>query len=306
MSSPSRIPVLKILASLVPVASTSVFFFGMDAVRTISVCAIVSFLCEYAANIVLKSKRTAFDGTSVLTGILLALSLPPGISCLYAILGSMFAILVVKIPFGEQEQTLFNPVMAARTFLLTAFTAPMATWPEGAWNISAGDIETTTSATPLTHMKFDLAALDWSLPEVAEDLFFGYANGSLGETSALAILAGGTMLFATKAVSPAIPLSFVSTVALFSLLCGSSPVLEILSGGLLLGAFFLAPCFGATPSSVRGKIIFGFGCGIITMLIRKIPGSGFPEGVAFAILAMNAATPLIDILTSRKTAGGEA
>jgi electron transport complex protein RnfD len=177
----------------------------------------------------------------------------------------------------------------------------MVTWKPSSWNVSAGDIESATTATPLTHLKFHLAELDWSIFDVAGDLFFGNINGSIGETSSLAIIAGGIFLILTKTISPAIPISYILTSALFALFSGEVSVLvEVLSGGLLLGAFFMASDPSNAPSSYRGKIIFGFGCGILTMLIRRLPGSGFPEGVAFAILIMNASTQLIDSLTTKR------
>jgi electron transport complex protein RnfD len=287
--------ILRFLAAICPAVCCSIYFFGLDAIRLISICVITSVIFDLAFHSFTRTIRTHFDASPLITGLLLAMCLPPQTPCYVAIIGSFFAMVVAKSPFGGYSKNIFNPVLAARVFLLFFFTSPMATWTLSSWNVSAGDIEMVTTATPLTNLKFYSANFDWSNFDVVKDLFFGNTNGSLGETSSLALIVGGIILFITKTVSPAIPLSYILTVALFSLLCGNvSPLIEIFSGGLLLGAIFIASDNRSAPSSIRGKIIFGFGCGILTMLIRRLPNSSFPEGVAFAILIMNAATPLID------------
>jgi len=310
------------LIAFSPVALAAVYFFGFKAVTVI----VTSIVAAAATEAVIQKLRglpiTLNDGSAVITGLLLAYTLPPGFPMILTALGAVFAIAIVKHTFGGLGHNIFNPALAARVFLMVSWPQESAAfiWPAKlAWVAkAAGGFDAVTTATPRALAKagsvaanfnlFDLNGIIANLPMYV-DLFIGRVAGSLGETSALAILLGGAYIFyvhRTK-VSWQITASYVGTVAIFTWLFGGQsglftgdPIYAVLSGGVLLGASFYATDIVTSPVTSKGKLIVGIGCGILTFAIRAY--GKWPEGVVFAILIMNALTPLIDRLALPKPA----
>ncbi len=278
----SKIMYLVVLALMFPTAA-GVYFFGYYALSVVAVSVATAVLTEYAVK---KLRKRAFvmDGSAVITGLLLALVLPPTIPLWMVVIGSVFSIAIAKEAFGGLGYNIFNPALAGRAFLTACFVAKMTTWvlPMG----FAADA--VTAATPLG-MNFAWQADKVSLYKV---LLMGNTGGSIGETSALLILAGGLLLLALGIIKWMIPVAYIGTVALLTLILGHDAVFHVLAGGLMLGAFFMATDYVTSPITNKGKIIFGIGAGILTVVIRLF--GGMPEGVCFSILFMNALTPLID------------
>jgi electron transport complex protein RnfD len=278
----TKIMYIVLLALLLPTGA-SVYFFGYYALLVIAVSVATAVLTEYLAK---KLRRRAFvmDGSAVVTGLLLALTLPPTIPLWMVALGSVFAIAIVKEAFGGLGHNIFNPALGSRAFMQVSFPIEMTTWvsPTGF------TADAVTSASPLSE------AFIWEGDKLSlyRELFMGNTSGSLGETSALFILLGGILLIAIRVIDWRIPLAYIGTVALLSLCLGQDAIFHLLSGGLMLGAFFMATDYVTSPLTYRGRLIFGFGAGILTVTIRLY--GGMPEGVCFAILFMNALTPLID------------
>jgi len=278
----SKIMYYVVLALLLPTGA-GVYFFGYHALLVIAVSVAAAVLTEYGVK---KLRKRAFvmDGSAVVTGLLLALILPPTIPLWMAAVGSVFSIAIVKEAFGGLGHNIFNPALGGRAFMTASFSAEMTTWvlPMG----FAADA--VTSATPLSE-RFIWEGNKLSL---YKDLFLGNAGGSIGETSALLILIGGLLLLALGIINWRIPVAYIGTVALLTLALGQDAIFHILAGGLMLGAFFMATDYVTSPLTHKGRIIFGIGAGILTVVIRRF--GGLPEGVCFSILLMNAITPLID------------
>lgn len=275
-----KIMYIMLLALLFP-AAAGVFFFGYHALLVMVVSVATAVATEYAVKKLIK-RPFVMDGSAVITGLLLALTLPPTISLWLVVAGSVFAIAIVKEGFGGLGHNLFNPALGGRAFLSFFFTAEMTTWvlPRG--------VDAVTTATPLAEdFVWQLGRLD-----LYRALFLGNIGGSIGETSALFILLGGILLIALRIVDWRIPLAYIGTVALFTFVLGQDAIFHVLAGGLMLGAFFMATDYVTSPITHQGRIIFGISAGILTVVIRIF--SGLPEGVAFSILAMNAVTPFID------------
>jgi electron transport complex protein RnfD len=229
------------------------------------------------------------DGSALITGLLLALTLPPTIPLWMAAAGSVFSIAIVKEAFGGLGHNIFNPALGGRAFMAVSFPAEMTTW---VWpmrfGVSLSNTDAATTATPLAE------GFVWPYPNLHlyRDMFLGNVAGSIGETSALLILISGLLLIALRIIDWRIPLSYIGTVALLTFVFGHDAIFHILAGGLMLGAFFMATDYVTSPITARGRLIFGLGAGTLTALIRLF--GGLPEGVAFSILMMNAITPLID------------
>jgi electron transport complex protein RnfD len=250
---------------------------------------------EAIVNRIKGESLTIPDGSAAITGLLLALTLPPSFSIGGAVLGSVFAIVIGKHVFGGLGYNIFNPALLGRAFLQASFPVPMTTWT---WPSTTryADIDGITAATPLGLFKFEKVTSE--LPA----LLTGDISGSLGETSAIAILIGGLYLLIRKYADWRIPLSFLLSVFVFGGLFWlsspesyPSPVFQLFSGGLMLGAFFMATDMVTSPVTARGSWIFGIGCGFILVIIRLF--GGLPEGVMYSILLMNAFTPLINRYT---------
>ncbi|MBA7698036.1 Proton-translocating ferredoxin:NAD(+) oxidoreductase complex subunit D [subsurface metagenome] len=277
----SKIMYIVVLALIFPTAA-GVYFFGYYALSVVAVSVAAAVLTEYGVK---KLRKRAFviDGSAVVTGLLLALILPPTIPLWMAAVGSVFSIAIVKEAFGGLGHNIFNPALGGRAFLAACFSVKMTTWvsPTGF------GADAVTTATPLSSFVWEGDKLS-----LYRDLFLGNTGGSIGETSALLILAGGILLLALGIISWRIPVAYIGTVALLTLALGQDAIFHILAGGLMLGAFFMATDYVTSPITARGKIIFGIGAGILTVVIRRF--GGLPEGVCYSILFMNALTPLID------------
>ncbi len=278
----SRIMYYVVLALLLP-SGAAVYYFGYRALLVIAVSVIVAVLTEYGIKR-LRKRAFVMDGSAVITGLLLALILPPTIPLWMAAIGSVFAIAIVKEAFGGLGFNIFNPALGGRAFMTASFSAEMTTWA-----LPMGFVaDAVTSATPLSE-RFVWEAGKLSL---YKELFLGNTGGSIGETSVLLILIGGLLLVALRIIDWRIPLVYIGTVALLTLILGEDAIFHVLTGGLMLGAFFMATDYVTSPLTHRGRIVFGVGAGILTVVIRLY--GGLPEGVAFSILFMNALTPLID------------
>ncbi len=289
---------LDVIIALIPAAIASVLIFGLRSLLVIADCVAVCLISEWGFEKICKKENTVSDLSAVVTGMLLAFNLPVTIPLWQASLGSVIAIVVVKQLFGGIGQNFANPAITARIILMTAFSGSMTTWaaPQ-AFNLVP---DATTSATPLAMAaKGELDGLPSYL-----DMFLGNRGGCLGETCALALILGGLYLLVRGVISWHTPVAFIGTVAIMSLICGKDVPFQLMAGGLLLGAIFMATDYSSTPATKLGKIIFGVGCGLITILIRF--WGNFPEGVSFSILLMNILTPYIDRLTRQKPIGGGA
>ncbi len=266
-----------VIALLFPCAS-AVYFFGARAIVLIVFTTAVAIGTEAAFQRVLGKPITIKDGSAAVTGVLLALILPPALPLWMAAVGAIVAIALVKQLFGGLGYNIFNPALAARAVLLASWPVAMTTWTQ--------PLDAVTAATPLFLMKMGQPVPDYLT------LFLGNRAGSLGETSALMILIGAAILFWRKIIDWPIPVAYIGTVYGLSLILGKDPLFHVISGGLLLGAFFMATDYVTAPVTTMGRLIFGVGCGIMTVLIRLY--GGFPEGVNYSILLMNILTPLID------------
>lgn len=288
---------LDVVIALCPAMIASVIIFGVRSLLVIGVCVGTCLLSEFLFEKICKRENTISDLSAVVTGMLLAFNLPVTIPIWQAVIGSVAAIIVVKQLFGGIGQNFANPAITARIIMIVAFSGEMTTWinPKAAsaplFNASEM-IDSATSATPLVAMTNGA-----DVPSYL-DLFLGYHGGCLGETCVLALLLGGIYLLARRVISWHTPVAFIGTVAVMSFICGKDVLGQVMSGGLMLGAFFMATDYATTPPTKWGKIIFGIGCGLITILIRF--WGNYPEGVSFSILIMNILTPYITKLTRSK------
>lgn len=272
-----------VLAALAPAGLAGVYFFGFRAAIVMAVCVASCVLFEYLWEKAVKKPSTVNDLSAAVTGLLLAYNLPPTIPFWMAVLGSLFSMIVVKHLFGGLGCNIVNPALAGRAMMLTSWPVPMTTWT----------IDGVSGPTPLALIK--TGALD-QLPSL-QDLFIGRVGGCIGETSAIALLIGFGILLWKDIIKWHIPVVYVATVAVLSFVFQRpvSPLYEVLSGGLLLGAIFMATDYVTTPVTRRGQIIFAVGCGVLATLIRT--WGGYPEGVSYSILIMNLVVPLIDRAT---------
>lgn len=281
----SRI-MLDVLIALVPAVAMATFVFGMRALLLTAVCAASCVFFEYAVEKILKRDVTIGDLSAAVTGVILSLNLPANLPFWMACVGSFVAIVIVKQLFGGMGQNFANPAITARVAMFIGFATAMTTWPLPVAQQTADAI---TGATPLA-----LFAKGLEVPSNSA-MFFGTVGGAMGETSALALLIGGAYLLFKKVIEPTIPACFIGTVAVMAILTGNDPIFHVCAGGVMLGAIFMATDYVTSPITTKGKVIFGIGCGLLTMIIRLY--ASYPEGVSFAILIMNILTPHIDNLT---------
>jgi electron transport complex protein RnfD len=277
--------------ALAPAALASIYFFGPRALFIILVSVVACVLTELFSTRVFGKPSTIADGSAVVTGILLAFTLPPSTPLWMVAIGGFLAIFVAKQLFGGLGYNIFNPALAARAILLTSWPVIMTTWVDPVRSFTSMDA--VTSASPLGILKE--AAQSGTVAQSAHsylDMLLGNIPGSLGETCKVALLLGAALLLVLKIIDWRIPCTFIGTVAAMSILFHRDPLAAVLSGGLILGAFFMATDLVTSPTTRAGKIIFGLGCGVLTSLIRSY--GGFPEGVCYSILFMNCLTPLID------------
>ncbi len=291
-----------VLIALIPALICSFVFFGLGAILVTLTAVVSCVFFEWAINkYILKSnKLTITDGSAVLTGILLAFNVPSNLPLWIIVVGSLFAIGVVKMTFGGLGCNVFNPALAGRAFLLISFPVQMTTWPVPGQPFGTY-LDAETAATPLAIMKEAVKSGDASLLNQLPDslsMLWGNMGGCIGEVSALAILLGLVYMLVRKIITWHIPVSILLTVVVFSGLMHlanpvyASPVVELLTGGLLLGAVFMATDYVTSPMSAKGQIIYGVAIGFLTVVIRTF--GAYPEGMSFAILIMNAFTPLIN------------
>lgn len=284
-----------VILSLVPAALASLYFFRLKAVTLIVSCVLVSLATE--ALFLLLRKRplySLYDGSAVITGLLLAMTLPPSLALELAVIGAVVAIAIGKQAFGGLGHNIFNPALVGRAFLQTAFPVAMTTWIPPV----TAKINTATFATPLANLKFQDAIAQGTLSPL-NDLFWGNIGGCLGETSSFALLIGVLYLFYRRAIDWRIPAGILISLSAFTGVFWlikpekyASPLFHILSGGLLIGAFYMATDMVTSPITPRGSWIYALGIGFIVGLIRLF--GGFPEGVMYSILFMNAFVPLLN------------
>src|SRR5690554_118686 len=291
-----------VVTALIPAATVGVFFFGRPALVVIAVSIFAAVLAEALCQRIMGRRITVGDGSAVVTGLLLALSLPPELPWWMTMFGAFFAIIIGKQVFGGLGHNLFNPALAGRAFLLASWANPMMTWkwPAGSllWAGKSADAVASATMLELARKGF-FAQHGVSVPYC--QLFMGNIAGSIGETSALALLVGAVFLLAFQVIDWRIPLGYLGTLVVLAVLSGQDPVFHLLSGGVLLGAFFMATDYVTTPVTSGGRFFFGLGCGVLTFLIRIY--GGYPEGVTYAILLMNAAAPLLEKATIPKRFG---
>lgn len=289
---------LDVIIALMPAAIAGVVLFGYRSALVVAVCVIAALASEFIWNKILKKENSLGDLSAVVTGLLLALNMPPAIPLWIAALGSVIAIIVVKQMFGGLGQNFANPAITARIVLMVSFPTYMASnWIEPFTWMTNG-ISAVSGATPL--------AASPNASYTLSQLFLGTTPGCIGETCALLLLIGGIYLCVRRVISPIIPVAFIASLALMSFIFGHDPLAAILSGGVMLGAIFMATDYATSPTLPLGKLIFGIGCGLITFVIREF--GSLPEGVSYSILIMNILTPHIDRLAAkaRKPFGWEA
>ena len=286
---------LDVVLALLPALIAGIWVLGLRSLFVTLVCVASAVAAEWLYSVVTKTRNTIVDGSAVVTGLLLAMTLPHTVPYWQAATGSVFAIIIVKALFGGLGQNIFNPALAARAFL-------MLIWPVGLTRYEG--LDGVTAATPLHHMVMP------ALPEESLlDMFLGNCPGSIGEISALALLLGGAYLIWRKVISIRIPAAYLGTVAVLTLVFHKTDapaawmLYSVLSGGLVLGAIFMATDYATSPATPAGQVVYGIGCGVLTVVFRYF--GLFPEGVTYAILIMNAFVWFIDRHTAPRRFGAK-
>ena len=295
-SSSTRKIMLDVVIALVPAMIAAVVIFGTKALLLIATCVVSAVLAEYIFNLIVKKPCTIGDFSAAVTGVLLALNLGTDVTILQAVIGSVFAIVFVKGLFGGIGKNFANPAITARVFMLLCFsTVTSFTVPK--------TVELVSSATPLVNLKAGSMDL---LPSLGQ-MFLGLHGGSIGETCIIALIIGWIYLSVRKVIKWYVPFAYIATVFVLFLVSSLSPMValyEILSGGLFIGAIFMATDYSSTPLHIKGKVVFCILAGIITFIIRKF--CGYPEGVSFSILICNLLVPYIEHFTRNIPLGGSA
>ena len=288
-----------VVAALVPAAAFGVYYVGVNALVNIIVAIVSAVIFEFLWEKAMHKRITITDGSAVITGLLLAMTCPPSLPWWMSIVGSFLAIVVCKQAMGGLGYNIFNPAHVGRAGLMVSWPVAMTTWTQ----LNGTVIDGVAGATPLNVFKhggsdalFQLFGTnDWS--SIYQSLFFGFRNGSLGETSTVLLILGGLWLIYKGYVNWQVPVVMIATVGILTgAVYGSANValFQMMAGGLIIGAFFMATDMVTAPITVKGQVIFALGCGLITVLIRVL--GGYPEGVCYSILLMNTLTPLIDRL----------
>ena len=289
----------RVVVALIPALACSMWVFGLGAAVVTVISVLACMGTEYfITRFMLKRRPTLGDGSAALTGLLLAMNLPSNLPPWTIVIGAVVAIGIGKMAFGGLGCNIFNPALVGRVFLLLSFPVQMTSWPLPGAGMEY--LDAATGATVLGAIKMgELSASDINVA----DLLVGNTGGSLGEVGALALIVGGLFLVLSKVITWHIPVSVIASAALFSLSVGGDIAVELLSGGLLLGAIFMATDYVTSPMTRSGMLIYGAGIGVITIIIRH--WGAYPEGVSFAILLMNGCTPLINRLCRPKRCGAE-
>ena len=304
-----------VVIALAPALAASVYFFGTGAIIVTLVSVLACVATEYLIQkFILKTKPSVSDGSAVVTGLLLAFNVPSNLPVYIIIIGAIISIGVAKMTFGGLGSNPFNPALVGRVFLLISFPVQMTSWPVPT-GFKTGYLDAVTGATPLGIMSEGIkngetvTALMEKVPSHMQ-LFYGYMGGSMGEIAAVALILGGLYMIYRKIITWHIPVSVLLTVAVFTgILWGvdpakyADPLFHLLTGGIMLGAIFMATDYVTSPMTAKGMIIYGIGIGVITVLIRT--WGAYPEGVSFAILIMNAFVPLLNMYIKPKRFGKE-
>lgn len=291
---------LDVIIALLPAVIAGTYFFGFRALTVVLTAVASCLLSEYAYEKFMKKNVTVRDLSAVVTGILIGLNMPATIPLWMVVIGSVFAIVIVKQLYGGLGKNFLNPALAARCFMLIAWASAMTTFVTP---FAGTGVDAIASATPLAVLK---GVSEGTLPTLSE-AFFGIKAGCIGETSAIMLIIGFVYLLLRRVVDWKIPITYIAVFAVLTFCFGKSrfdvqyTLMHILTGGLLLGAFFMATDYVTTPTTFVGQFIFGIGCGVLTFVIRMF--GGYPEGVSFSILLMNLTTPLIDRYTIPKKFG---
>ncbi len=284
-----------VVIALIPATLAGMYYFGFQTLIVVLASVAAAMATEAIIQNMRKQPITLMDYSAALTGLLLALNLPPEIPFWMPIVGSIFAIAIVKQAFGGLGHNFINPALAARVFLIASWPVEMTTWKF--------PVDAVTEATPLALIKGSMV-----VPESVSifNLFIGKVGGCIGEVSALALIIGGIYLVYRGVISPKIPVAYIGTVAVFTLIYSGFNfefmMFHVLAGGLILGAVFMATDYVSSPMTAKGQIIYAIGCGLITVVIRLY--GGYPGGVSFSILFMNVVTPLIDKYVKSNVFGG--
>jgi electron transport complex protein RnfD len=304
-----------VVIALIPALAASIYYFGMGAIivtlTSVLSCVAVEYLVQ---KFILKTKPSVSDGSAVVTGLLLAFNVPSNLPIWIIIIGAIISIGVAKMTFGGLGSNPFNPALVGRVFLLISFPVQMTSWPVPS-GFRTGYLDAVTGATPLGILTEGVKAGE-SVASLMEkvpthmQLFYGYMGGSMGEIAAAALIIGGIYMLWKKIISWHIPVSILVTVALFTGILWladptkyADPGFHLLTGGIMLGAIFMATDYVTSPMTHKGMIIYGVGIGVITVLIRT--WGAYPEGVSFAILIMNAVVPLLNMYIKPKRFGKE-
>lgn len=291
-----------VLVALAPASLMGIYFFGLRALLIIALSVASCLAFEGLYQRLTGQRVTISDCSAAVTGLLLALNLPASSPFWMPIVGSFFAIVIVKQLFGGLGQNFMNPALAARAFLLISYPVSMTAWTTPVHNLFSIGVDAVSSATPLGILKEG----GTQLPDLSQ-LILGNVAGCIGETCVIALVLGGVYLLIKKIISWRIPATYLGTVLVLGFLLGRDGLLtgnslyELCAGGLMLGAFFMATDYSSSPVTPNGQLIMGVGCGVLTVLIRVY--GGYPEGVSFAILIMNLFVPLIDRFTKPKVFG---
>ncbi|MFT9495106.1 RnfABCDGE type electron transport complex subunit D [Anaerosolibacter sp.] len=286
-----------VVIALLPATLAGIYFFRMGAVKVILAAIIAAVFTEAVIQKVRKQPVTINDWSAVVTGLLLAFNIPATAPWWLPVIGSIFAIAIVKHTFGGLGHNFMNPALAARAMLLASWPVPMTNW------VTPG-ADAVSTATPLALISGTEAA-GQALPSMV-DLLIGNVGGCIGETSAILLILGGVYLIFRGVITPRIPVIYISTVAVLTFVLGGGfslqyMIYQVLAGGLMLGAFYMATDYASSPVTPKGQVIYALGCGILTSIIRLY--GGYPEGVSYSILLMNVAAPLIDKYTSPRVFG---
>lgn len=294
---------LDVITALIPASVAGIYYFGFRALAVILTSVAACILSEYVYEKITKKPITAGDLSCVVTGMLLALNLPPSIPLWMVVIGGAFAIIIVKQLYGGLGKNFMNPALAARCFMLIAWAGSMSAFIEPFMGYTADAV---SSATPLAVLK---GTSDGNLPTLL-GAFLGNKAGCIGETSGLMLVIGFAYLLIKRVTDLKIPLCYIVSFAVLTYFFGNNTTdgtqlyftaMHVLTGGLLIGAFFMATDYVTSPATPRGKIIFGIGCGVLTFAIRRF--GSYPEGVSFSIILMNVAAPLIERFTIPKPFG---
>ena len=288
---------LDVVIALMPALIVGVWQMGVRALAVVALCIACTVTAEWLYSLVTRTRNTIVDCSAIVTGLLLGMTLPASVPYWLAAAGSVFAIIVVKALCGGLGQNIFNPALAARAFMMLIYPVGMTRYLETG-------VDAVSSATPLHHMVMP------ALPEESlMDMFLGFCPGSIGEISALALIIGGAYLVWRKVISIRIPAAYLGTVALLTLVFSKTgaPVewmlYSLVSGGVMLGAIFMATDYTTSPATKPGQIVYGVGCGILTVVFRY--NGLYPEGVTYAILLMNACVWVIDRYTAPRRFGAK-